>query len=182
MAMAAKPPRKPIDPARLDELALSYVSRFATSRAKLKTYLVRKLRERGWAGEGEPPVEALADRLTRLGYVDDRAFALAKARTLTARGYGSGRVRQALAQAGIGEEHSADARELASAEAYESAVRFARRRGLGPYADTKADARGRERAIAAMVRAGHSYGIARALIDLGPGDVPDSEELSNLAR
>ena len=182
MAMAVRQPRKPIDPARLDELALSYVSRFATSRAKLKSYLVRKLRERGWAGDGEPPIEALADRLTRLGYVDDRAYALAKARSLGARGYGAGRVRQAIAQAGVGEEDAGHARELAAAEAYEAALRFARRRSIGPYAAARPDPRGRERAIAAMIRAGHDFGMARAIVDLEPGEIPAREELSNHHR
>ena len=97
MAMSASKPRKPrppLDAVRLDELALSYVSRFATSRAKLLSYLRRKLHERGWGEEGDPPLESLADRLVRLGYVDDRAYALSKARSLTGRGYGGRRVRQ----------------------------------------------------------------------------------------
>jgi regulatory protein len=175
MAMAARQTRKPIDPARLEELALSYVSRFATSRAKLKSYLTRKLRERGWAGVGEPPIDALAERMIRLGYVDDRAFALAKARSLSARGYGGGRIRQALAQAGVGDDDAVDARELASAEAFDAALRFARRRSLGPYAPSKPDPRGRERAIAAMIRAGHGFALARAIIDLGPGEIPDCD-------
>ena len=64
----------------------------------------RKLRERGWDGDGEPPLEDLADRMVRLGYVDDRAYALSKARSLTGRGYGERRVRQALVIAGIDEE------------------------------------------------------------------------------
>ena len=83
MAMGARNPRKPrppLDAAKLDELALSYVGRFATSRAKLINYVKRKLRERGWDGDGEPPLDALADRLVQLGYVDDRAYALSKAR------------------------------------------------------------------------------------------------------
>ena len=183
MAMAARLPRKPrppIDAAKLEELALSYVGRFSTSRAKLKAYLGRKLRERGWAGTGEPPIEALTDRLARLGYVDDRSYALAKARSLTSRGYGSRRVRQALSQAGICEEDSGEAQELATAEAYEAALRYARRKRIGPYADSKPDARHRERALAAMIRAGHGFGLARAVIDLSPGEVPDREELFNL--
>jgi regulatory protein len=180
MASQLRKPRPPLDAAKLDELAISYVGRFATSRARLKTYLARKLRERGWAGDGEPPIDALADRLASLGYVDDQAYALAKARSLTARGYGSNRVRQALFVAGIGEEDSRDASELAAAEAYEAALRFARRRCLGPFASSKPDARDRERAIAAMIRAGHGFGMARAIIDLAPGEFPDCGELSNL--
>jgi regulatory protein len=183
MAMASRQPRKPrppLDAAKLDELALSYVGRFATSRAKLKVYLNRKLRERGWAGAGEPAIEALTDKLARLGYVDDRAFALAKARSLTSRGYGSRRVRQALTQAGIGEEDSGDAHDLATADALAAALRYARRRGIGPYAASKPDPRGRERAIAAMIRAGHGFGLARAIVDRSPGEIPDSEEISEI--
>jgi regulatory protein len=183
MAMAARPPRKPRPPlnaSKLDELALSYVGRFATSRAKLVTYLRRKLRERGWGGEGEPPLDGLADRLVRLGYVDDRAYALAKARSLTGRGYGERRVRQALSIAGIAEEEAGDARELAKAEAVESALRFARRRSLGPFAAEVPDPRHRERAMAAMIRAGHGFGLARAIINLNPGEIPDFEMLSNV--
>ena len=183
MAMSASNPRKPrppLDEAKLNELALSYVGRFATSRSKLLVYLKRKLRERGWADGREPPLDELADRLVRLGYVDDRAYALSKARALTGRGYGERRVRQALSQAGIGEEEAIDARELAEAEAIDSALRFARRRSFGPFATERADPRRRERELAAMIRAGHGFGLARAIIDLIPGEIPDFETLAKL--
>jgi len=183
MAMSASNPRKPrplLDAAKLDELALSYVGRFATSRAKLLTYLKRKLRERGWGEEGEPPLDRLADRLVRLGYVDDRAYALSKARSLMGRGYGGRRVRQALSLAGVAEDEAGEARDLVEAEAVESALRFARRRSLGPFATDRPDPRRRERELAAMIRAGHGFGLARAIIDLNPGEIPDFETLSKL--
>ena len=183
MAMYGRKPRRPrpsLTAVTLEELALNYVGRFATSRAKLVTYLGRKLRERGWDGDGDPPVEALADKLVRLGYVDDRAFALSKARSLTSRGYGERRVRQALATSGIGEEDSTDATELAVDEAVMAALKFAKRRSLGPYAATTADAAQRERALASMIRAGHRFSLARAIIDLKPGEIPDSESLFNM--
>ena len=183
MAMAARQhrvKRPPLDAAKLEELALSYVGRFATSRAKLRDYLGRKLRERGWAGTSEPPVDELTGKLARLGYVDDRAYAVAKARSLSGRGYGGRRVRQALMQAGIGEDDAGDANALATAGAVAAALRFARRKGFGPYAESKPDPRGRERAIAAMIRAGHGFGLARAIVDRAPGEVPDSDEISEI--
>lgn len=161
-------------------MALNYVGRFATSRAKLIAYLCRKLRERGWAGAGEPPIEALADKFVRLGYIDDQAFALSKARSLTGRGYGERRVRQALAQAGIGEEQGTAARDLAEDQAVEAALKFAKRRAIGPFALDPPDPRQRERALSAMIRAGHRFGLARAIIDLNPGENPDYEALFNL--
>jgi regulatory protein len=173
MAMAARRTPAPIDQVRLDELALAYVSRFATTRAKLKTYLERKLRERGWAGDRDPPVDALVERLAQLGYVDDGAFALAKARSMGARGYGSGRVRKALSDAGISDEDSSEASELAATDAYASALRFARRRSLVPFSSRKPEPRDRQRAIEAMIRAGHGFGLARTIVDLEPGEIPD---------
>lgn len=180
MAMTAQKPRKPrppLDAARLDELALAYVGRFATSRSKLATYLQRKLRERGWADERAADIPALVERLARLGYVDDRAFALSRARSLTTRGYGEQRVRQALHFAGIGEEDSAPAHDLAKAEAVEAALRLARRRRIGPFASCEPSPRERERALSAMVRAGHRFALARAIVDAPPGSELDPEIL-----
>lgn len=173
-------PRPPLDGTRLDELALHYVSRFATSRAKLATYLGRKIRERGWDGEPAADIAALVERLARLGYVDDSAFALAKSRALTSRGYGAGRVRQALHVAGIGEEEAVAARDHASAQSIDAALHYARRRRIGPYALAAPDPKQRQRALAAMIRAGHGFGLARAIVALEPGREPDPAIFSEL--
>jgi regulatory protein len=173
--------RPPLDPVRLGELALGYVGRFATTRARLSSYLERKVRERGWAGQMPPDFEAVAERLASLGYIDDAAFALSKARSLTARGYGSRRVRQSLRAAGVGEEDCEPARELAQAGAVESALHFARRRRIGPFATGEADRAARERELAAMVRAGHGFGLAKAILSLEPGTKVDIETLAEKA-
>src|SRR5262245_4872809 len=123
---------KPLDSARLDELALTYVARFATSRAKLEAYLLRKLRERGWEGEGEPAIAMLLDRFETAGYVDDAAFARARSGSLLRRGYGPRRVSQALGAAGIGEEIRAEVRAGEGAQR-RAALALARRRGFGPF-------------------------------------------------
>ena len=166
MAMAARHPRKPRPPltaAKLDELALHYVGRFATSRSKLTTYLKRKLRERGWEGQAEPDLDGLAAKLARL----------------TSRGYGERRVGQALALAGIDEDDGSEARSLAQSEAVESALRFARRRSIGPFAKSPPDPKERERALSAMVRAGHRFGLAKAIVDMEPGADADMESLAD---
>lgn len=170
-----KPPR-PLDPVRLQELAVAYVGRFATTRAKLGAYLARKLRERGWGGAHPPATEALVGKLARLGYVDDAAYAVAKARSLGARGYGRRRVTMALRQAGVGEEDGRAAHEASSAQAVAAALRFAQRKRLGPFAAQRPDQKGRERALAAMLRAGHDYELARHILDLAPGSVGHPEE------
>jgi regulatory protein len=170
-----KKPRPPLDGEGLERLALFYAGRYATTRAKLRAYLGRKLAERGWAGDGEPPIEGLAERLAALGYVDDRAFAASRAGALMRRGYGERRVRQALRAAGV-EAEDAEAANLETEEqAWGAALRFARRRRIGPWSDGRPDREGRRKAAAALLRAGHPIDIVRRLLDATPADLPDSD-------
>jgi len=52
-----------MDAKRLESLALRYVGRYATTRAKLRDYLLRKLGEADWDGEGAPDPDALVARM-----------------------------------------------------------------------------------------------------------------------
>ena len=166
----------------MHELALFYVGRFATTRAKLATYLNRKLRERGWEGSEAPDVERLVERLSASGLIDDALYAQSKARSLTERGYGVARVRQSLRAAGIDETDGAEAQELAAEGAADAALRFARRRRLGPYAEKLLERPDREKALAAMVRAGHGFELARAVVNAEPGTELDLDELREKSR
>jgi len=157
-----KRPPRPLDPALLEALALAYVARFATSRAKLETYLRRKLRERGWAGEREPQVDDLAARFAASGYIDDAAYARAKGGSLMRRGYGLRRVAQALDAAGIAAEDRAEL-DTGPGDQRRAALVMARKRRFGPFGPAADPAR-REKQLAAMLRAGHSLDSARALI------------------
>lgn len=177
--MSDKPRRapRPLDDSALHELALRYVGKYATTRAKLRAYLDRKIRERGWSGERTADLEALADRFAELGYVDDASFALAKSRALSSAGYGKRRLADKLRLAGVEEADSRDAMEAADHSAVTAALRFAERRKIGPFSIEAADRPAREKAIAAMVRAGHPYALARAIADLPPGAAVDAESI-----
>ena len=176
----AKPP---LDETALRDLALSYVARFASTGARLEAYLARKLKERGTAVDADGrevriDVPALVARLIALGYVDDAAYARMRTRDLGARGYGARRVDQALWAAGVDE---AIRTETAPGEAASrrAAALMARKRRLGPFgAGTEDDAdpldirKAREKAVAAMLRAGHDYEHVRFILDAaGPDDV-----------
>lgn len=170
---SARTPRKPpapLDAARLEELALAYVARFATSAGRLAAYCQRKLRERGHAGQedGRPPpdVAALVARFVDRGFIDDAAFARAKAGGLLRRGYGARRVGEALRGDGIAEPLR---QEVAPGEAgrREAAVAYARRRRLGPFArdpSAAGDRAAREKQLAALMRAGHDSSHARHVL------------------
>ena len=168
-------PRPPLDAEGLERLGLFYAGRYATTRARLADYLRRKLRERGWSGSGEAPVEPLVERFAQLGYVDDRAFAASRAAALLRRGYGERRVSDALKVAGIAEEDSAEARDRAAEDALAAAHRFARRRRLGPYADTVPDREARRKAAAAMVRAGHRMETVWKVLGTSPAELPEPD-------
>jgi len=163
-------PRPPLDHPALERLALRYVERFATTRARLAAYLARKIAECGWDGEPLADPVALADHFAERGYIDDRGFAETRAAALTRRGLGARRVEQALRHAGIGEEDRQEIGEEVRASAEASALAFARRRRIGPFARVVADRAQRERHVAAMVRAGHPLAIARRIASLVPGE------------
>jgi regulatory protein len=171
---------RPLNNADLRQFALTYVSRYATSRHKLADYLRRKLRERGWDGEAEPPVDALVAELAENRFVDDRAYAGMKADGLTRRGYGPRRVRQALDAAGIEEDDAAEALQGAEADSMAAALAYAKRRRLGPFSPHPDDPDRRRKALAAMLRAGHAYLTARRILDLSPELVQDGRALSEL--
>lgn len=163
------PPKKtaprpqPIDSEQLQLLALRYVERYATTQTKLFRYLQRKIRERGWGGMDAAPVADLVARLAALGYVSDRSYGEARARSLDARGFGRRRIGQELRAAGIEE---ALRTEIADAQDARAALaRLARRRRFGPYAETPPDDRQRQKQLAAMLRAGHAFDLVRELLD-----------------
>ncbi|MXO75793.1 hypothetical protein GRI40_11250 [Altererythrobacter aerius] len=164
----ARPDRapRPLDQRKLEELGLSYVARFATSVAKVEAYLLRKVRERGWEGDAPPDAAGIAARYAELGYIDDEAFARARSGGLLRRGYGARRVDQALGAAGISEALRQDVRPE-EGQQRRAAVTLAARRRLGPWSratDGTAQRETREKQIAAMLRAGHGFEIARTVI------------------
>jgi regulatory protein len=164
---APREPR-PIDAAQLQEMALGYAARYATTAAKLRRYLARKLAQRLWTPAEPADLEALVTRLTTLGYVDDRAYAASKQRDLTARGFGQGRVRGTLAAAGVSRDDVSAVlapEDGAVVDPYAPAVAFARRRRFGPFArEAGLDPARRHRELAAMARAGHAFDVARRVL------------------
>lgn len=146
--------------ATLEALALHYVGRFATTEAKLKSYLERKVKERGWTGDEPAAFDKIVTRFASAGYVNDAEFAAARARSLARRGYGHRRLAQALDSAGVSR---AITQALAPDEqtSRDAAEAFARRRRLGPFADGDLTPADRRRHFAALVRAGHDFEFAK---------------------
>ena len=172
-----RPAPKPLDAAALEQMALRYVERFATTRGRLTDYLKRKIRERGWdGGSGAVLAEPgeLAQRMADLGYVDDRAFAEQRAAAMQRRGLGARRVAGAFREAGIDEGDAESVAPAIADRGVESALAFARRKRIGPYGNGDGDRKLHEKQLAAMLRAGHRFDLARKIVAAPPSDTPES--------
>jgi regulatory protein len=166
--------KPPLTETKLRDLALHYAARFASTGARLEGYLLRKIRERGLAEDAdgrtvEVDVPALVARLVELGYVDDDAYARMRARDLGARGYGARRVEETLRHAGVG-EGLRRAHAPGEADSRRAAALMAKKRRLGPFGagaeglDPLSKRKAHEKAVAAMLRAGHQYDHVKVIL------------------
>jgi regulatory protein len=168
-------PRRPpsVAPGDLEKAALKYLERYASSAENLRRVLMRRVLRAAHAGviergEGSARVEAVVERLVARRLVDDRAYAEGRARSLSRQGRSRARIGQSLAAKGV----EADAIEAALSGLAEegqtdiaAAIRFAKRRRLGPFRSAKERAGRRDRDLAALGRAGFGFAIARRVID-----------------
>lgn len=171
MPQRKRPAPGPFDAPGLEALALRYVERFQTTRARLMRYLAGKLRQRGWSGQAEPDLAALAERFVARGYIDEAAFAEQRSRGMKARGLGERRIRARLRADGVDPADDG----LEEEEAVALALAFARRRRLGPFGPPSGDPRQFARQMAAMLRAGHAPSVARRVLGRNAGFDPLDE-------
>lgn len=141
-------------------------------------YLTRKLNERGWEGEKSPDIAGLVAEFAEAGYVDDAAFAEARARSFVRRGYGERRLGQELFASGIQQADGMAARDTMAAGAFNAALNFARRKRIGPFASEPATPEARQKQLAAFLRAGHGFELARRFVDAEPGEDLDENNLA----
>ena len=158
----------------LENAALYHLDRYATSRAHLARLLMMRVERSARAHgtdreEGAKQVEAILEKLTRNGLLDDRSFAETRARGLHRRGTSAKGIRADLSAKGVaaGLIDSALAK-LADDSAdpeTRAAITYARKRRLGPYRNAAQRAEKRDRDMAALGRKGFSYDLVRRIID-----------------
>jgi regulatory protein len=164
---------KPITPTYLENAALHYLERFASSSTNLKRVLMRKVWRAAAAGhgdaaEGERLVDALIARYVAAGLVDDKAYAAQRAASLRRQGNSRFAIRGKLALKGVagtliesalGELDGDGAQgEIAAACA------LVRRRRLGPFRAAAARKDSWQKDLAALARAGFSLDVARRVL------------------
>ncbi|WP_061931992.1 regulatory protein RecX [Aureimonas sp. AU22] len=174
-ARNAKTPR-PITRDWLFRAASHYLERYASTEANLRRVLERKVMRRAHArGEEAAPFESLIGetvaRFVELKLLDDRSFAEARLASLRRRGTSMRQSVAKLAEKGVDRDTVAAVMANDETDEAEAARRLAKRRRLGPHRLRERVER-RDRDVAALMRAGFSYGHAAAAID---GEA-DSEE------
>lgn len=157
----------------LNNIALHYLERFASSAANLRRVLLRRV-HRAAAHHGSDPaagaalVEALIRRFEQSGLLDDQRYAAAKAASLQRRGGSRRAISGRLAQHGVAAELIAETLQELATEAgggdLAAACAFIRRRRLGAYRPPTARAGTPEKDMAALARAGFSFEIARRVL------------------
>jgi regulatory protein len=175
--LSAEPP----DRARLRARALGYLERYGASRGRLVRVLERRARREAQAAGADADavardVESVVAELADLGLVDDAAYAEGRARALLRRGRSPARVRRELADDGIdraGTDAALDRHGERDALARAAAVRYAKRRGLGPFRDPARRAERRDRDLQALVRQGFPFPLARRIVDADENDPLD---------
>jgi regulatory protein len=179
-----------------ESLALYYVGRFAVTQAKLQKYLSRKIREKFPDEENtHEAIEAIVEKMVALGYVNDAAYAQARVRSLSRKGLGARRITGDLHYAGVDEPTRETALEEGDHDPLAAAHAFARRKRLGRYAVEGVDEvhdegegdeasahndkpqhndKAHQKAVAAMLRAGHSYAIVKQVLEGGKDSYDDT--------
>lgn len=171
----ARPVRGPLKKSSLENAALHYLGRHASSVEGLRRVLARRVERAAREERCDREVAVLwvdeiVTRLAGSGMVDDRSFAEGKVASRRRRGESAGRIRMALRQKGVDREvidgalaaEDGDDRRAAELEA---AWRLARRRRLGPYRPAGERADARQRDLASLARAGFDRATATAVID-----------------
>ena len=173
-----KPLRAEAEPLR--RWALWYLDRYPASVGHLRRLMARKIetsaRVHGTDREaGRDAAEALLAELVRAGVLDDRGYARQTAGALHRRGLSRRAIAARLKVKGLGEEEIRDALEQLAEESDDpdlaAALRYIRRRRLGPYRPEEERTERRDRDLAALARQGFGYELARKVID---SDDPDS--------
>lgn len=167
---------QPLDAPRLRALALFYLGRYAASSGRLRAYLNRKIAEQGWVGDADPPIEAVINQCVQLGYIDDQAFAEARAAALIRRGYGPEKVKTSLRAAGVDRDQADQSSSMDDEARLMAALTFARRKRIGPFLKSESSAEIRRKTVASFIRAGHAFDVVSQIIAMSADDATQAYE------
>lgn len=160
-------PGDELDDARLHELVQASDARRAEQKAlnllAYRAHSEKELARKLSRTVSREAASAAAAKMTGLGLVNDREYAVSLARELSARkGFAAPRIRMELMRRGISREL---AEEAASAAAPEDTREAAKELLSRKYARSLGDEKGRRRAVAALQRMGYRWEDIRSALE-----------------
>ncbi|MFC6656452.1 regulatory protein RecX [Roseibium salinum] len=115
-------------------------------------------------------IDAVLEKCSKAGFLDDQAYAETKTRSLRRRGGSQRKIEAQLTAKGVDRAIIESALRQDEQTDLSAAHIFARRRRLGPYRSADDRHERRDKDLAAMCRAGFSYEVARQVIDASNDD------------
>lgn len=179
-----KPPKK-ISEKYLYNSGLAYLQRYPASSMHFKSVMSRKIKKSCRFHEEQDYDQCVAlltpviAKFLELGLLDDSAYLKGMVISLRRKGLGANNIKMRLQQKGYKGEEVLEALKDYDKEEFDTdqegdfhaGLIYARKKRLGPY-----DVLGRktpEKALAAMARAGYSYGIAKKILELNDDDLEE---------
>lgn len=145
------------------------------TRQELSNAISRKARQK--YEDIEPKTVALlAEEAVRfgvsMGAIDDGTYAEIKSQSASRNGKSRRAIAQTLARKGVDKELVTAA--LEEVDDLTAAVRFARKRGYGPFRRQDADPRQLSRELASLARQGFGFGLAQRIMEM---DLAEAEDI-----
>ena len=161
---------------RLTRSAVHYLERYSSSEHNLRKVLERRVLKACRHHDRNPAdfteiIDAVVEKCTGAGLVDDRTYAETRTASLRRRGGSRRKIEAQLAHKGVDRETLLSALDGGTVSEETAAGVYARRRRLGPFRNAADRPARRERDLAAMCRAGFSFDIALRIIDASDDEV-----------
>ena len=123
--------------------------------------------------EAKPLIDAEVQKNIETGRINDHTFAKTMIIELQKNGYSTLKIKQKLFQKGIHSEVVAQVLQEVQKDPKKTALRYARKRGFGPYRAPHITEDRSKKELASMVRAGHSYGISKEILSLSRDEIEE---------
>ena len=157
---------------RIKNIGLYYLKRFESSVANLRGVLRRRINEYGYYNpdfnrqEAYDWVEEVLDGFKQIGYLDDKRYGELKLKSYMVAGKSPRYIQGKLREKGIDEKIIDNLMAEQEFNPFESAMKLARKKRIGPYClDEKLRQERRAKDLAILVRAGFDYDVAISVID-----------------
>lgn len=163
----------------------SYLQKFATTEKNLRDVLLRKARRRLLAdddgelyAEAKVWIDGIVQKAVDQKLVDDHQFALSRAASLARSGNSRQKIMQKLLARGVIPDMVREVMDSLAEQHpdmdFIAAVKYARKRRFGAFANDHNGEQGREKHRAGMCRAGFSYSIADRVLKMSRAELEDA--------